>query len=70
MNFLETRLFVNVPGDIHNRIHVLRVSETVPEAHEAQREATATAGLEEMVHADTLCLKVRHRSPLPKLKSF
>ena len=48
-----------VSGNIHNGVHVLRFSEAVPQANQAEREATATAGLEEMVHTDLVSAQVR-----------
>lgn len=52
----------NVAGDIHNRVHVVRVAEAVPKAHQAQREATTAAGLEAVVHADPLCAQVHSQT--------
>lgn len=48
-----------VSGNIHNGVHVLRFSEAVPQANQAEREATAAAGLEEMVHANIVSAQVR-----------
>lgn len=49
---------MNVPGDIHNGVHVVWVAKAVPEAHQAQREAVAAAGVEAMVHANIICAQV------------
>lgn len=47
-----------VPGNIHNRVHVVWLSEAVPQANEEKREATSTASLEKMVYADPLSAQV------------
>lgn len=52
------RFLPSIPGDIHNGVHVVRLAEAVPEANEAQREAAAAAGVEAVVHADTVCAQV------------
>lgn len=48
-------------GDLHHGVHVIRVTETVPKAHQEKREEVTTPGLEEMVHADPVGLEVRER---------
>ena len=42
------------PSDLHHRVHVFRLSQTVPQNDEAQQPQSPASVLETMVHSDTL----------------
>lgn len=41
-------------GNIYNRVHVVRFTETVPKTYQKKRETVAFAGVEEMVYTDPI----------------
>lgn len=49
-------------GYIYNRIHVFGFSEAVPEAHQEEREKASIASVEEVVHPNSLSIKVIKKS--------